>query len=153
VEGTRIPGGRARLRRDLGRLAGRAATLAGREVDLVFAVVSDAAIRDLNRRSLGHDWTTDVLSFPMGDEEGCLRGEVVLSADTARQEAARRNVDPYHELMLYAVHGVLHLLGHDDHAPRERRRMRRAEREVLGALRLPTTFAARGDRGTRRSRS
>jgi probable rRNA maturation factor len=145
VIGTRVPGGTPRLSRDLVRLAHEAARRAGRDVDLSFAVLSDAGMRALHRRSLGHDVTTDVLAFPL-EEEPVLRGDVVCSADTARREAAGRGHAPYHELMLYAVHGTLHLLGHDDHAPRPRARMRRAEREVLAALGLPAVFGRRDGR-------
>jgi probable rRNA maturation factor len=75
-------------------------------------------------------------------EAPVLTGEVVLSVDTARREAARRGHSPYDELLLYAVHGVLHLLGHDDHDPLRRRRMRAAERRALAALGVGPVFRA-----------
>ncbi len=139
VEGVRVPGGRRRLAGDLDKLAVLAARRAGRDVELSFAVVDDARMRAVNREMLGHDYATDVLSFPM-DERPVLRGDVLLSADTARREAASRGHPAYHELMLYAVHGVLHLLGYDDHGRAERTRMRRAERRALAALGLPAVF-------------
>ena len=58
---------------------------------------------------------------------------MVASAETARREAAARGLAPEDELLLYVVHGVLHLLGFDDHAPADRRRMRAAERKALRA--------------------
>jgi probable rRNA maturation factor len=133
VQDVRVPGGRRRVERALMRLAAEAERRAGRPVDLSFVVMDDAALRRWNRRSLGHDWETDVLSFPLA-EQPVLMGEVLMSADTARREARARGHSAYDELMLYAVHGVLHLLGHDDHAPAGRRSMRRAEREVLATL-------------------
>jgi probable rRNA maturation factor len=135
----RVPGGRRRLERDLGRLAIWAARRAGRPVRLTVAVTDDAGIREVNRRALGHDYATDVLAFPM-EEEPVLEGEVLLSAETARREADRRGHPPYHEVVLYAVHGAMHLLGHDDHDAAARRRMRRAERAALAALGLPPVF-------------
>lgn len=100
---------------------------------LSIVVVSDPAIRRLHRRFLGLDCATDVLSFPLeAGREGWL-GEVVISADTARRVAPRVGVPVSQELTLYAVHGVLHLLGRDDHHPRDRRRMRQAERHCLRA--------------------
>lgn len=137
--GTRVPGGRRRLERDLSLLAGYAARLGKRDVDLSFAVLSDDEMRQLHLRSTGHDVSTDVLAFPL-EEEPLLRGDVACSADTARREAARRGHAPYDELMLYAVHGVLHLLGHDDHARAARAKMRRAERAALRALGLPAVY-------------
>jgi len=144
VEVARVPGGRRRLARDLHRLAAHAAELSGRSVAISFAVIDDAQMREINLRSLGHDYPTDVLSFPMAGEPGVgepgVSGEVLISADTARREAAERGHPAYHELVLYAVHGVLHLIGYDDHGTAARRRMRRAERAALAALDLPPVF-------------
>jgi probable rRNA maturation factor len=146
-----VPGGKRRLARDLARLGDLAARAAGRDVDLSFAVLDDRAMRDLNRRALAHDRPTDVLSFPFA-RRPVLAGEVVVSAQTARREAAARGHSPYHELLLYAVHGVLHLLGHDDHDPARRRRMRAAERRALRALGVGPVFRARRRRGRETSR-
>ncbi|MDA1195676.1 MAG: rRNA maturation RNase YbeY [Planctomycetota bacterium] len=139
VHDTRVPGGRRRLEADLLRLGDYAAARCERPLELAFAVLDDESMQVVNRESLDHDYPTDVLSFPMADEP-VLVGEVLLSADTARREAARRGHSAYHELLLYAVHGVLHLLGYEDHDPGERRRMRRAERAALAALGVPPVF-------------
>ena len=139
VEVARVPGGRRRLARDLRRLTAYAAKLSGLGVAISFAVIDDAQMQEINQRSLGHDYPTDVLSFPMAGEPG-VRGEVLISADTARREAAERGHPAYHELLLYAVHGVLHLIGYDDHGTAARRRMRRAERAALAALDVPPVF-------------
>ena len=105
--------------------------------------VDDEEIRALNRDYLGHDYVTDVVTFPMRSErvgvEGDplddeLLGEVVVSVDTARRYSEDRGTDFPHELSLYAIHGTLHLLGYDDAAPADRRKMRRAERRYLEAL-------------------
>lgn len=96
------------------------------------ALVGDRAIRRLHFDHMGLDSATDVLSFPFGGAGGLL-GEVVASADTARREARARGVRAADELLLYVVHGVLHLLGFDDHAPLERKKMRAAERRALKA--------------------
>jgi probable rRNA maturation factor len=140
--GVRVPGGRRRLARDLSALAVHAARRAGRDVVLSFAVLGDEGMARLHERYAGVPGPTDVLSFPLA-EEPVLMGEVAISADTAAREAAGRPHSPYDELLLYAVHGVLHLLGHDDHDADRRRRMRRAERTALAALGHPAVFAAR----------
>lgn len=145
VHDTRVPGGRRTLQRDLRRLAQHAAGLAGRDVELSIAVIGDDRMREVNRSCLAHDYATDVLSFPMASEP-ILMGEVLISADTARREAARRGHSAYHELLLYAVHGVMHLLDYDDHGAAERRRMRRAERAALRALGVPPVFGRRAQR-------
>jgi probable rRNA maturation factor len=99
---------------------------------LSVALVGDRAIRRLHHDHMGDDRPTDVLSFPLAGAGGLL-GEVVASADTALREARARGVRPADELLLYVVHGVLHLLGFDDHAPGDRKRMRAAERRALRA--------------------
>jgi probable rRNA maturation factor len=119
--------------------------IAGQESGFSFALLSDARMRELHASFSGVDSTTDVLAFPLR-EEPFLEGAVAISVDTARRDAARRGHAPYHEVMLYAVHGVLHLLGHDDHAPRARAEMRRAERRALRALGLPPVFGRRSGR-------
>ena len=95
------------------------ATAAGYEGDLSVAVVDDKTIHDVNRRFLEHDWPTDVIAFPLSDGQG----EVVVSAEHALAEAKDRGVEPMAELLLYVVHGILHLSGHDDHDPEDAERM------------------------------
>ncbi len=100
---------------------------------LSIALVGDRAIRRLHLDHMGLDSATDVLSFPLHGAAGGLLGEVVASADTAAREAKERGVRPQDELLLYVVHGVLHLLGFDDHAPADQKKMRAAERKSLRA--------------------
>ncbi|MBI4600966.1 MAG: rRNA maturation RNase YbeY [Planctomycetes bacterium] len=104
---------------------------------LSLALVGDGEIRRLHREYLGVDAPTDVLSFALrdgGGPDGGVLGEVVVSCDTALREAARRGIEPERELALYAIHGTLHLVGFDDLAPLERRRMREAERRYLAVF-------------------
>jgi probable rRNA maturation factor len=108
------------------------------EAEISIAVVNDAEIHKLNRRHLQHDYPTDVLSFlleregPRGPRRARrIEGEVVVSADTARRRAAEFDWHPAWELLLYVVHGTLHLCGYDDRTPPRRRQMRRRERAIL----------------------
>jgi len=102
---------------------------------LSVAIVDDAHIRELNRRFLGHDRPTDVLSFPLSDDGGdALAGEIVINAQRAVQVAERRRADPVGELLLYAVHGCLHLLDYDDRTAAGARRMHTRETEHLAAM-------------------
>jgi probable rRNA maturation factor len=131
----------ARFRRDLARLARLAAKRRGGPVDVSVALLSDADIATLHLRYLGRRGPTDVISFPLSAPfERRLVGALALGAETARREAASRGHAPYHELMLYVAHGLLHLLGHDDAKPADRERMRRAERELLEGAGLPAVY-------------
>lgn len=98
------------------------------------AVVDDRSIHELNRRHLQHDYPTDVLSFLFDHEHDRLEGEIVVSADTAAEQARRYQSEFADELLLYVVHGTLHLSGYDDCTPAERRSMRRLERRYLSQL-------------------
>ncbi|MBL8768813.1 MAG: rRNA maturation RNase YbeY [Planctomycetes bacterium] len=115
--------------------AAAAATPRGRRWSLV--VVGDRRMRRLNREFHATDETTDVLAFPLdrldGDEHA-VDGEVIVCAPYARREARSRGLQFGTELALYAVHGILHLLGEDDHAPAAARRMRVRERAILAKV-------------------
>jgi len=98
----------ARLRRVL---SGAAEALRVRgEVSLVLA--GDRLLRRLNRDYRGKDRPTDVLSFPGGGGEAGL-GDVVISVETAGRNARRLGRSLLQELDVLALHGLLHVLGHD----------------------------------------
>lgn len=103
------------------------------------AIVDDATIHDLNRRFLNHDEPTDVLSFPMGDAEA-LEGDVIVSAETAIRSAARYDWPAADELLLYVIHGTLHLADYDDIDADARAKMRNRERHYLAALGLQPKY-------------
>jgi probable rRNA maturation factor len=124
----------------------RLLTAAGRELDapgeLRVRVVHDPVMADLHLRHTNTPGTTDVLTFdlrPMG--LGPLDADIVVCLDEARRQAALRGHPPQRELLLYAVHGLLHCLGHDDHADDAYRRMHDAEDRLLTALGVGVTFA------------
>ena len=107
-----------------------------RSAEVSLAVVSDQQIQQLNRRYLQHDYPTDVLSFRLDDgtDPVSLEGEVVVSWDTACRTAERIGWRSHDELLLYVIHGCLHLVGYQDHTSAERKQMRAREAEYLGRL-------------------
>jgi len=103
-------------------------------------IVTDARIRELNRQYRKVDSPTDVLAFRMAEGEFAhlnseLLGDVVISAETAAAQARRAGHGLVEELRLLAVHGTLHLLGHEDESEPGRTRMRRIERKYLKRMR------------------
>lgn len=95
-----------------------------------------ALVHDLNREWLGHDYETDVVSFVLDEESparGEVDGEVYVDLDTAAERAPEFGVTPEHEALRYVVHGVLHLVGHDDATDAERDAMRALEDRYLAA--------------------
>ena len=82
------------------------------------AFVSDRAMRELNRRWRGKSGTTDVLSFPSGQEEfergeGASLGDVVISLEQAARQAAAHGLEFENEVEQLILHGLLHLCGYD----------------------------------------
>ena len=122
---------RARIRRAVRAVA--AGEIAARATISV-AVVDDAAIGRLNERFLHHRGATDVLSFVLTDEDGALEGEVVVSAETACRAAPRYGWSAEDELLLYVIHGALHLAGYGDETPAARKVMRSREETYLKRL-------------------
>ena len=108
---------------------------------LSLVLADDRLVRALNRDYRESDKATDVLSFAFADPAALadpaaaiFLGEIYISVDTARRQAraARR---PYaREVAHLALHGLLHLLGHDHARAAERRLMRAEERRLLRAL-------------------
>lgn len=89
-----------------------------------FCLVDDAGIREFNLLFLGEDRPTDVISFdlanPQEKKKHVLSADIIISAETAQANSRRFKTDALYELYLYAVHGALHAMGHDDRTPRER---------------------------------
>ncbi|NIL97325.1 MAG: rRNA maturation RNase YbeY [Planctomycetales bacterium] len=104
--------------------------------EIGIAVVDDSRIHELNVQYLGHDYPTDVLSFPLGMNDQTLQGEIAVSLDTARAEAARYGWSVQDELLLYVVHGTLHLAGYDDQEEAAASRMQARQGELLVQLGL-----------------
>lgn len=103
--------------------------------DADVAVVGADEMARLNEQYARHVGPTDVLSFDLSDAGTAgLAVQIVLCADIAAAEAARRNISPRRELLLYVVHGLLHLMGHDDTTPRTARQMHAREEELLEAF-------------------
>jgi len=98
------------------------------------ALVDDATIRELNQRYLAHDYATDVLSFLLDEEETPWEGEVIVSVETAARNSARYGLPLMQELLLYVIHGTLHLTGHEDADESGRARMRGCEASYLAEL-------------------
>ena len=122
---------------------------------LSVAIVDNSTMRKLNVRHLNHDYDTDVLSFLLechqsesanvdADLRGSgksLEGEVVISAEMACQSAREFDWSSENEMILYLVHGLLHLVGYDDLSKSERELMRSRERSILQTWNLNPRYA------------
>ncbi|QDU57986.1 rRNA maturation RNase YbeY [Aeoliella mucimassa] len=110
----------------------------GREAaSISLTVVDDEEMHALNREHLEHDYPTDVLSFPLSGPGEPLAGEVIVSTGTAVSNAEEYGNLPAEELLLYVVHGVLHLVGLGDKSEVDAKKMRQAEAYWLAELGVP----------------
>lgn len=91
------------------------------------ALVDDATIQGLNAKFLAHDYPTDVLSFVLEDSPELLEGELIVSTETALRAAAEACWTAQDELLLYVIHGALHLIGYRDKVSDEQAAMCAAE--------------------------
>jgi probable rRNA maturation factor len=98
------------------------------------AVIDDHSMRKLNSQYLQHDRPTDVLSFVLEREASSLEGQIVVSVETAVREAPQFGWSSDEELLLYVVHGALHLVGLNDKTAEETVQMRAAETQYLQQL-------------------
>jgi len=113
-----------------------------KNAQLSLTFVTRQRMQALNKKYLNHPYATDVLAFDFLPSKRIQRsrhskevsGEVVVSSEAACQQARRLGVKKEQELVLYIVHGVLHLLGFDDHCPKDIKRFRAKEKEVLRSL-------------------
>jgi len=108
-----------------------------REAIVSIGIVNDAEISQFNMRFLGHEGTTDSLSFDLSDEADPTQPRVfdlIVNGELAAREAARRGHSANAELALYVTHGLLHDLGFDDGTPAAARKMHRTEDEILQHL-------------------
>lgn len=104
-----------------------------RQAEISIAIVSGERMQALNRQYLSHDYPTDVLSFVLehNPDQAWLSGEIIVSADYAAAEAVRYGWPAGDELLLYVIHGCLHLVGYNDTTVTDQRAMRSAEAKYL----------------------
>ena len=132
----------------LSRQATLAAEAAGVErAHLSIAVVNDVRMMQLHHHYSGELGTTDVLTFDLHDQPGDAReleGEIIVCLDEALRQAQAHGHRPEDEALLYVVHGMLHLLGYDDHSPAEAQRMHAREDEVLTRIGVGPVYSVPG---------
>lgn len=102
-----------------------------KDINIIFC--SDPALLEINKQFLGHDYYTDIITFDYceGDK---LSGELYISIDTVRANAVEYEQTFETELHRVIIHGILHLIGFDDHQENDIIQMRRGEEEALKLL-------------------
>lgn len=94
------------------------------EISVIFC--SDPYILSVNQKYLQHDYYTDIITFDYCEGDR-LSGDLFISIDTVRENSAEYGTEFEDELNRVIVHGILHLIGYDDHTPEDVAEMRKKE--------------------------
>lgn len=107
---------------------------------IAYIFCNDARILEVNRQYLQHDYYTDIITFDYCDDErmmgkkDTISGDLFISLDTVRSNAAQQGTAYEEELHRVIIHGILHLCGINDKGPGEREVMEAAENKALAML-------------------
>ena len=119
-------------------------SLGWRKAALSIRLVTDRQIRPINKRHLGHDWATDVISFSQLEGRSLkpapqtvpFLGDLVISLETTARQAKEYENDFFYELCFYLCHGILHLMGHSDKTSKQAAQMERKQKAILKKLKI-----------------
>jgi rRNA maturation RNase YbeY len=102
--------------------------------ELHYYFCGDETLLGINRERLGHDFYTDIVTFPLGDCEKFISSEFCISLDRVAENCLNFGRSFESELLRVVIHGVLHLTGYDDLTDSDRQQMRDKEEECLQLL-------------------
>ena len=111
-------------------------------LEMSLVLVGDAVMSRLHKEYMNVDGPTDVLTFPIDENARgqVVAGEVFVCVPEARRQSKARGTPLASEVLLYSLHGMLHLCGFDDRTERDFRRMHRTEDKILTRLGLGAVF-------------
>ena len=98
---------------------------------VIYYIVSDDELLEVNINSLNHDYYTDIITFDYSDDEDIEQNEILISWDRVQENAILHNQTTRQELHRVCIHGLLHLAGFDDHTYEEKQKMRSLETQFL----------------------
>ncbi|TVM01016.1 MAG: rRNA maturation RNase YbeY [Candidatus Brocadia sp. WS118] len=118
------------------KLVRRVLKIEKRDAELNLVFIDNKGIKEINKKFLGHNYATDVLSFAYHESplNNTIAGEILVSVEMAVQQAQNRACSAEGEIALYLIHGVLHLLGYDDKKKGDAKRMHQREGDLLARL-------------------
>ena len=109
--------------------------------DINYLLTNDEEVLKVNKEFLGHDYYTDIITFdtsdydPEQESDDVVSADIVISVDTVRANAVEYGASFEEELHRVIIHGILHLIGYDDHSDEDRAEMRNQENIALELLR------------------
>jgi probable rRNA maturation factor len=100
-------------------------------VNLSYIFCSDEYLLNINKTHLNHNYYTDIITFDLSEIPNAITGEIYISADRVRDNAATLGVSIREELHRVIFHGALHLCGYKDKTTKQEKEMRMAENQLL----------------------
>lgn len=97
-------------------------------------LVSDDEIKEVNKKYLGHDRTTDVVTFPLHEKSEPIEGEIYVSLQTTERNSKTYNNSHSNEIIRVVIHGILHLAGYEDSTSESREEMKKKEDFYLNLI-------------------
>jgi rRNA maturation RNase YbeY len=105
-----------------------------KDSEFFFHLVAAPEMTHMNETFLHHNGSTDVITFDYSHSASQLHGEIFICVDEALIQAKKFHTSWQSEIIRYAIHGLLHLKGFDDHRATDRRTMKREENRLLHEL-------------------
>jgi probable rRNA maturation factor len=102
--------------------------------ELAIVFTYDGFIRKINKSFLCHDYVTDIITFPLGDD-GDVEAEIYINLDAAKKQAGKYKITFGEEVRRLLIHGALHLMGYDDKLVKDRKKMSAREDMYLSRFR------------------
>jgi len=99
--------------------------------ELFYIFCDDAYLLEINQRFLGHDTFTDIITFPTSKDPKILSRQIFISIPRVMENCKLLGTDFHDEFARVLIHGVLHLMGYEDHSGEEKRIMRQKEDKSL----------------------
>lgn len=96
-----------------------------------YIFLTDDELLGLNQSQLGHDYYTDIITFPLNNEDDPIEADIYISIDRVKENAKDYKVSFETELLRVIAHGLLHLCGYNDKTIRQQTHMRKKEEEYL----------------------
>ena len=93
--------------------------------------ISSFEIKEINKKFLKHNYSTDIITFNYSGSNIELDGEMFISEDNALNNSKKYNVPFVSEITRLIVHGILHLIGYDDNTIKSKRRMKKLENQLV----------------------
>lgn len=103
-------------------------------------LIDETQMKALHQQALGDAIVTDVLSFDASTDNNSIEADIAVCVDVAHRESSARNHSIERELLLYALHGLLHCCGYDDHDQAGYQAMHAEEDRILSAIGVGATF-------------